>query len=264
MSGKYLYESVAAYNKRAWDTLARSGNQWTIPVSPEVIADARKGKLCLVLTPTIPVPMTWFGDLKGKRVLGLASAGGQQGPCLAAAGADVTIIDNSPEQLARDRHVAEREGLSIRLVEGDMRDLSAFADGSFDLVFHPVSNGFVPDVRPVWREAFRVLKPGGELLAGFANPVLYMLDLAKEREGIVQLKYKLPFSSTEQAGDPEIIKLREAGEPLDFGHTLDDQIGGQTDVGFQIIGFYEDGWGEERSPLYALMKAFIATRSRKP
>ena len=264
MSDKYLNESVAAYNKRAWDTLARSGNQWTIPVSPEIIADARKGKLSIVLTPTIPVPAAWFGDLKGKRVLGLASAGGQQGPCLAAAGANVTIIDNSPEQLARDRSVAEREGLSIQLVEGDMRDLSVFADGSFDLVFHPVSNGFVPDVRPVWREAFRVLKPGGELLAGFANPVLYMLDLAKEREGIVQLKYKLPFSSTEQAGDPEIIKLREAGEPLDFGHTLDDQIGGQTDVGFQIIGFYEDGWGEESSPLYALMKAFIATRSRKP
>jgi SAM-dependent methyltransferase len=257
-------DDVAAYNKTAWDTLARSGNQWTLPVSPEVIAEARKGKLDIVLTPTIPVPRSWFGELKGKRVLGLASAGGQQGPCLAAAGAVVTVIDNSPEQLARDRLVAEREGLSITLVEGDMRDLSAFADGSFDLVFHPVSNGFVPEVRPVWREAYRVLKPGGELLAGFANPVLYMLDLEREREGIVQLKYKLPFSSTQQAHDPEIIKLREAGEPLDFGHTLDDQIGGQTDVGFHIVGFYEDGWGAERSPLYALMKSFMATRARKP
>ncbi|MEQ1753514.1 MAG: class I SAM-dependent methyltransferase [Micropepsaceae bacterium] len=264
MSDQYGGETIAAYNKRAWDTLARSGNQWTIPVSPEVIADARQGTLSVVLTPTIPVPAAWLGELKGKRVLGLASAGGQQGPCLAAAGADVTVFDNSPEQLARDRMVAEREGLSIRLVEGDMRDLSCFADASFDLVFHPVSNGFVPNVRPVWLEAFRVLKPGGEMLAGFANPVLYMLDLAKERDGIVQLKYKLPFSSTEQADDPEIIKLREAGEPLDFGHTLDDQLGGQIDAGFHIVGFYEDGWGVERSPLYGLMKSFIATRSRKP
>lgn len=264
MNDDFEGETVAAYNKRAWDKLARSGNQWTIPVSPEEIAQARQGIVSVVLTPKLPVPQSWLGNLKGKKVLGLASAGGQQCPRFAAAGAEVTVIDNSPEQLARDRLVAEREGLSITLIEGDMRDLSRLADNSFDLVFHPVSNGFVPNVRPVWNEAFRVLKPGGELLSGFANPVIYMLDLEKEREGIVQLKYTLPFSSTEQAHDPEIIKLREAGEPLDFGHTLDDQIGGQIDAGFHIVGFYEDGWGGERSPLYALMKGFLATRARKP
>ena len=80
------------------------------------------------------------------------------------------MFDNSPQQLARDRLVAEREGLEIRTVQGDMRDLSAFADASFDLVFHPVSNLFCPEVRPVWREAYRVLRQGGILLAGFMNP----------------------------------------------------------------------------------------------
>lgn len=257
-------DGVAAFNKKAWDALARSGNPWTLPVSPDVIADARRGKLSLVLTPTKPVPAAWLGDLKGKIVLGLASGGGQQGPCLAAAGAEVTIFDNSPEQLSRDRLVAEREGLSIRLVEGDMKDLSCFGDDTFDLIFHPCSNGFVPDVRPVWREAYRVLKPGGDMLAGFANPIVYMPDLAREREGVVELKYKLPFSSIASAEDPEIRTLREAGEPLDFGHTLEDQIGGQTDAGFHIISLFEDGWGAERSPLYALMNCYIATRARKP
>ncbi len=58
-----------------------------------------------------------------------------------------------------------------------MRDLSAFADESFDLVFHPVSNLFVPEVRPVWNEAFRVLRRGGSLLAGFLNPAVYIFDL---------------------------------------------------------------------------------------
>ena len=56
-----------------------------------------------------------------------------------------------------------------------MRDLSAFADESFGLIFHPCSNGFIPDILPVWSEAFRVLRPGGVLLAGFVNPVLYHL-----------------------------------------------------------------------------------------
>ena len=57
--------------------------------------------------------------------------------------------------------MAEREGLELVTMEGDMADLSVFADESFDLVFHPTSNLFVPDVRPVWREVYRVLRPGG-------------------------------------------------------------------------------------------------------
>jgi len=51
---------------------------------------------------------------------------GQQGPILAAAGADATVFDNSPRQLQQDCQVAEREGLDLRTVEGDMRDLSCF------------------------------------------------------------------------------------------------------------------------------------------
>ncbi len=98
---------------------------------------------------------------------------------LAAAGARVTVLDNSPRQLTQDRFVADREHLALQLVEGDMADLSQFASESFDLVFHPVSNCFVPDVRPIWREAFRVLRPGGRLVAGFLNPLVYLSTSTK-------------------------------------------------------------------------------------
>ncbi|MCJ7532099.1 MAG: class I SAM-dependent methyltransferase [Anaerolineales bacterium] len=155
------------------------GNVWTVPVSSQVIAAARQGQWQIVLTPTKPVPRSWFPELTGLDTLCLASGGGQQGPLLAAAGARVTVLDNSPRQLAQDRFVAERDRLTITTVEGDMRDLSMFPDQSFGLVVHPVSNLFVPDVRPVWREAFRVLRHGGVLLAGFNNPVLYIFDADK-------------------------------------------------------------------------------------
>lgn len=257
-------DDIALYNGAAWDKMARGGNVWSIPVSPEEVANARRGKYSVVLTPTKPVPSDWLGPLAGRRLLGLACGGGQQGPLFAAAGAHVTILDNSPEQLGRDRLVAERERLDMRFEEGDMRDLSRFGDESFDLVFHPVSNCFVPDIASVWTEAFRVLKPGGVLLAGFNNPIVYMLDLAREREGVVVLKYKAPFRSTDHADDPEIRAMRDAGEPMDFGHTLEAQIGGQIAAGFQIAGFYEDGWDASRSPLYGLMQCSIATRAVKP
>ena len=114
------------------------------------MARAREGVWTIVLTPTKPVPSGWFPNLNGLDVLCLASGGGQQGPILAAAGARVTVFDNSPGQLARDRIVAEREGLAIETVLGDMADLSAFPKARFDLIVHPVSNIFAPEIRPVW------------------------------------------------------------------------------------------------------------------
>src|SRR3954465_12614356 len=119
-----------AYNRRAWDRCVEQGDRWTIPVSSEVIASARRGEWEVVLTPCKPVPRAWFPDLKGLDVLCLASGGGQQAPVLAAGGAAVTLLDNSPKQLAQDRLVADRDDLELTLVEGDMRDLRGFAEES--------------------------------------------------------------------------------------------------------------------------------------
>jgi hypothetical protein len=102
---------ILKYNRDAWDREVASGNEWTVPVSQEEIAKAKKGDWKLVLTPIKPVPRSWFPDVAGKDILALASAGGQQGPVLAAAGGLVTVFDNSPAQLAQDRMVAEREAL---------------------------------------------------------------------------------------------------------------------------------------------------------
>jgi 2-polyprenyl-3-methyl-5-hydroxy-6-metoxy-1,4-benzoquinol methylase len=134
---------LISHNSAAWDKWVEEGDRWTTPVSAAEIAAAREGEWAIYLTEEKPTPRDWFpADLRGVDVLCLASGGGQQGPILAAAGANVTVFDNSPAQLRQDELVARREGLSIRTVQGDMRDLSAFADGSFDLIFHPVSNIF--------------------------------------------------------------------------------------------------------------------------
>lgn len=257
-------DEILLYNREAWDKQVRSGNVWTVPVSPDEVNRARKGDWKVVLTPNKPVPNDWFGDLRGKKLLGLASGGGQQGPLFSAAGAQVTIFDNSPAQLAQDRMVSDRDGLSIETVQGDMQDLSRFPNETFDLIFHPCSNCFVPDILPVWKEAFRVLKRGGVLLSGIVNPVVFTMDLALEREGIAQMKYKIPYSDLEHQEDPEIKKFRDAGEPLSFGHTLEDQLGGQTRAGFHIIGIYEDTWKEAKEPVHRFIPAYLATRALKP
>jgi SAM-dependent methyltransferase len=253
---------IREYNRSAWDKEVERGNEWTQPVSPEVIAAARQGRWEVLLTETKPVPRDWFPDLNSLDVLCLASGGGQQAPILAAAGARVTVFDNSPKQLEQDRKVAERENLSLVTVEGDMANLSEFADESFDLIFHPCSNLFIPDVRPVWKEAFRVLRRGGVLLAGFVNPVIYLFDDRLTERSMLQVKHALPYSDLHSLSKEECRQLIEKGEPLEFGHTLSDQLGGQTNAGFVITAFYEDR--HRTLPAAKYTPTYIATRAVKP
>src|ERR671910_346572 len=186
---------VPGYNREAWDRQVEDGNQWTVPFGHEVIEAARQGQWEVLLTDQKPVPPEWFPEMAGADVLCLASGGGQQAPIFAAAGANVTVLDNSPKQLAQDRFVAERDSLALEAVEGDMADLSVFPDESFDLVFHPVSNLFAPEVRPVWAEAFRVLRREGVLLAGFINPACFIFDLElADRSGELRVRYALPYA----------------------------------------------------------------------
>ena len=253
---------IRRYNAMAWDKAVERESRWTQPVASEEIAAARGGAWSIVLTPTVSVPRAWFPRLEGVAVLCLASGGGQQGPILAAAGARVTVFDNSPQQLAQDRYVARREMLDLVTVEGDMRDLSVFADDSFDLIVHPVSNVFVPDVRPVWREAFRVLRPGGALLAGFCNPVMYIFDQERLDEGELVVRHKIPYSDLTSLTDAERARYVDDMQPMEFGHSLTDQIGGQLDAGFLLAGFYEDIW--PGTLLNDYLPTYVATRALKP
>ena len=251
-----------AHNRAAWDREVESGNEWTRPVGSEIVAHARAGDWSVVLIGYEPTPRDWFpADLRGVAVLCLASGGGQQGPVLAAVGADVTVFDNSPAQLARDEEVAAREGLTIRTVLGDMRNLSAFADASFDVVFNPVSNVFCPELAPVWREAFRVLRPGGVLMSGFMNPDIFIFDLAAldEREEFV-VRHKIPFTTLDLPED-ERARIYGAGA-IEYSHTLTEQIGGQLAAGFLLTHFAEAPHHADATARY--MPGYIATRAIKP
>ena len=253
---------IRAYNRRAWDHAVETGDRWTRPVTPDEVAAARRGEWQIVLTENLPIPREWLGELAGRDVLCLASGGGQQGPILAAAGARVTVYDNSPRQLAQDRLVAEREGLAITTIEGDMRRLEALNDESFDLIVHPVSNCFVPEVRPVWAEAFRVLRRGGALLAGFNNPDRYLFDWEEGERGELVVRYALPYSHLESLPAAKRQIIEEQGWPFEWSHSLNDQIGGQLDAGFMLSGLYEDQTTGDL--LGQFMPAYLATRAVKP
>ncbi len=242
-------------NAATIDRWVEEGWEWGKPISHETYLAAERGHWDVLLTPTKPVPHAWFGELKGKRILGLASGGGQQMPIFAALGAECTVLDYSERQLASERMVAEREGYAISIVRADMTEPLPFPDEAFDLIFHPVSNCYIREVRPVWRECWRVLKPGGTLLSGVDHYVNFIVD-EDERE----IVNHLPFDPL--ADEAQRLQLEADGAGFQFSHSLEEQIGGQLEAGFTLLSLYEDTNGAGR--LHELnIPTFLAMRSVK-
>jgi len=257
-------EDYLKHNKIAWNKQVGQKNKWTLPVSPHTISDARSGKWQVVLTPWKPVPVNWFPPLTGINLLCLASGGGQQAPIFAAAGANVTVLDIAENQLEQDRKVARRDGLHIETVEGEMTNLSMFEDAHFDVIFHPVSNCFIEDVKPLWREAYRVLKPSGRLLSGMANPVLFLFDVeAMEKNQPLIVKHKIPYSDLESLTEKQKTVNEQEGHPFEFGHSLEDLIGEQLKTGFTLKGFFEDKHNHKDEQLYEYFPTYFATYAVK-
>ncbi|MGN0761745.1 MAG: class I SAM-dependent methyltransferase [Aristaeellaceae bacterium] len=237
------------------DKWCRDGWEWGVPITHEAYVKAQQGDWQVFLTPTKPVPRTWLGDLRGKRVLGLASGGGQQMPVFTALGAECTVLDYSPQQCESERLVAEREGYDIRIVRADMTRPLPFPDESFDLIFHPVSNCYVEEVRPIFRECFRVLKHGGALLCGLDNGVNFIFD-----EDETTVRYSLPFNPLKDPTLMEEMLRKDLG--VQFSHTLEEQIGGQLEAGLRLTDVYEDNNGTGNLAAHGI-PTFWATRAVK-
>ncbi len=235
-------------NMQAISRWISKGWEWGIPISHETYEKALRGDWDVKLTPVKPVPHEWFGDLRGKRVLGLASGGGQQMPIFAALGAECTVLDYSQQQLDAEQLVSEREGYAITIVHADMTKKLPFAANSFDLIFHPVSNCYVLAVLPIWHECARILKPGGRLLAGLDNGLNFAFD-----EDETRICNTLPFNPLDD--EEQMRQLEKVDGGIQFSHTAHEQLTGQLKAGLQLLDLYEDtnGYGnlhEHNVPTY--------------
>ena len=243
-------------NAQTIDRWVEEGWEWGIPITHEEFVAAQNGKWDVLLTPTKPVPHTWFGELKGKKVLGLASGGGQQMPIFSALGADCTVLDYSPKQLESEHMVAQREGYNIRIIRADMTKPLPFPDAEFDLIFHPVSNCYVEKVEPIFAECFRVLKQGGILLCGLGNEINYLVD---ENETVIS--NEMPFNPL--TNDRYKKQLEEEDCGMQFSHTIEEQLGGQLKAGFVLTDIFGDTNGEGR--LHEMnVETYYVTRAVKP
>lgn len=236
-------------NRNAWNRATAERCLWVRPVSKEVVNRAKAGEWAVTLAGPREVPDTWLSDVSNCSVLCLGSGGGQQAVVLAAAGAHVTSMDISDEQVQRDQDLSDEHDLGITCVQGSMTDLSRFDDASFDVVFNPVSITYIDDLEALWSGCARILKPGGRLMVGTINPYNFLFE---ENEGVgdagLVAKYSLPFIEEKILSDGELEAAMQRNMIFCRSHTLEDIIGGQTRAGFAIVDFYESRRTDERAP----------------
>ena len=150
---------------------------------------------------------------------------------LACAGAEVTVLDISEKMLEKDRKIAEVEQLNIIIEKGNMCDLSRFSDGSFDYILNPTSLMYVPNVKPVFKECYRVLKNGGIFIMMAPSPINYLCDfIDDENGGYYKAVNRMPYCSAD---------FDSSSNWVEYGHTMEDYIGGQIESGFVINGYSE-------------------------
>lgn len=246
------YQEINAETINRW---IEEGWEWGQPISHETYLNVKNGNWNVLLTPTNPVPHEWFGNLKDKKILGLASGGGQQMPIFKALGANCTVLDYSEKQLEAEKMVAEREKYEIEIIKADMTKKLPFTDNSFDIIFHPVSNCYIEKVEPVFKECYRILKKDGILLCGLDIGTNYTVD--EKEEKIIN---SLPFNPLVNEEQRKQLEEQDCG--IQFSHTISEQIGGQLKAGFRLTDIYDDTNGFGR--LHELnIASFVATRAIK-
>lgn len=180
-----------------------------------------------------------LGDVASKDVLCLACGGGQQSIAFALLNANVTLFDLSEAQLNRDRAAAAHFDVDIKILQGDMRDLSHFEEAVFDIVYHSYSLNFVPNARVVFQQVARVLRPGGVYHFMCANPFFIgMQEKDWNGEGYT-IKHPYVNGSEITYEDQEWVYNRSKSgaaipAPREFRHTLSALIRGLVEQGFII------------------------------
>ncbi len=231
------------HNQTAWDDLSNNNHPLTHPAEDTLFENPLR---CVD-------PLGWLGSsIQGWRVLCLAAGGGRHGPLYAAAGAVVTVVDLSAGMLQLDREVALKRKLDLTAVQCSMDDLSIFDTGEFDLVVHPVSTCYVPDIRPVYRQVANVLRAGGLYVSQHKQPTNLQTDLEPHGEG-----YVIAHHYYRDEHLPDFVgksALRETGT-REYLHRWEQLIGWMCHCGFVIEDLVE--------PMHARSGAEPGTRGHR-
>jgi SAM-dependent methyltransferase len=229
-------DDIAAFNRARWEALVAADVLYS---RPDLDLDATQARAAID-------PFDLLGDVTGKEVLCLAAGGGQQSAAFGVLGANVTVVDITAGQLAKDRLAADHYGYAVNLVQADMRDLSMFGDKAFDIVWHAFSITFIPDPRPVFAEVARVLRPGGVYRMQWSNPFVMGMDERDWDERGYPLRHpyvdgaEVIFDDEHWDVEQPDGSVKRVVGPREFRHTLSGVVNTLAGHGFVIVHLMEE------------------------
>lgn len=125
--------------------------------------------------------ISYFGEVKGKKIMNLMGSNGMKAVALALLGADLTVADFSEANGRYAAELAEAAGVPLTYIVSDVLKLSEeVLDGSYDIVFAELGIvHYFTDLTPFMNTAVQLLAPGGSFVLRDFHPVTTKLISSK-------------------------------------------------------------------------------------
>jgi len=222
-------------NRKGWNAATAAGK-----VDYRAEADWRKCHKDASIT-LCEQELKWLDDISGKTACVLGSGDNRVVFALAGLGAQVTSVDISEEQLRVAGERAGEIGLDIRFVRADVTDLSELNDNTFDIIY---TGGhvavWVSDLSQFYREAGRILNPGGVFMVNEYHPVR---RIWKDSGDELKLEFDYFDTGPHQWERSEDVPDAEPGSlpSYEFHWTVSQYIMAVMNAGCEIIHVDEFG-----------------------
>jgi malonyl-CoA O-methyltransferase len=181
-----------------------------------------------------PLVREAIGEVRGRAVLDLGCGTGRHAGWLAAAGAAVTAVDFSPGMLAQARR--KPGAAAVRFLVHDLHQGLPFRDATFDLVVSALVLEHIRDLRALFGEARRVLRPDGRAVVSAMHPAMLLRGS--------RARFTDPVSG-------------ERVEPGSLPHQLGDIVMAAVRVGFLLEGIGEHAPDAELARRYPRAEKYI-------
>ncbi|WP_248242269.1 class I SAM-dependent methyltransferase [Microbacterium kunmingense] len=189
-----------------------------------------------VVSDDLAALLPFVGTLRGKDVCHLQCHIGTDTVSLARAGARVTGLDFSDRALEVAARLAERAGVDVTWVLGDVLDARAHVDGDFDIVYTSVGTiGWLRDLDRWAMQITALLRPGGLFYIRDGHPMLYTIDEDAD-DDLVRHRYfadgtaQMWDDDSTYAGDGRVAHSRT----YEWPHPLSETMNALISAGLRI------------------------------
>ncbi|MFQ6020594.1 MAG: class I SAM-dependent methyltransferase [Candidatus Aenigmatarchaeota archaeon] len=110
-------------------------------------------------------------NIKNKRILDIGCGGGQESIILAKKGAIVTGIDFSKKQIEFAKKLAKKEKVKVNFLIKNIERLDMFPKNSFDIVYSSYALQYIENLKRVFKEVYKILKPKGIFILALDHPI---------------------------------------------------------------------------------------------